>query len=132
MSETRAFWVRTLVLSEAAIFFAWRMVVIIPIKVVYNALNDNILLYFSGIWLIFASIHGYRSYRSLKAAPNLWYKEPHIFLGLADICWLCFFWLIEHIFDGNDAPFPLFLIIIILLVFLIIWSAFIMRKYSSI
>jgi hypothetical protein len=81
MSETKKSWITRLVFCEYAIFFAWRLVVIIPIKPVYNALSDNILLYFSGILLIFASLHGYRSYRSIKAAPNLWYKEPHIFLS---------------------------------------------------
>ncbi len=90
-------------LCEFAVFFAWHLVVIIPIKVVYNALNDNIALYLSGIALVFAFLRGYRSYRNLKTTPTLWHKEPFVFLALGDIC-LSVFLLLIHLSQFSNTP----------------------------
>jgi hypothetical protein len=135
MPRTRTFWFIFSIGSEATVLLGWNGITAIPITVVSNALNDHTYLCFSAIWLVFAFIHGYRSYRNLKTILRFWYKEWHIFFGAGDICLLAVFWLIATTPESNSAPdtMRLFLgtVFILSWFLLLVWAAFVVRKYPT-
>src|SRR5690349_17078916 len=103
MPKTRASWFLISLGSEFGVFLLGKLLTSIPIEPAYNTLYDNFFLYFSGVWLLFAFIHGYRIYRNLKTAHYPWYKEWHVFQGLADAC-LSIFWLLVNISVFANTP----------------------------
>jgi hypothetical protein len=122
--------------SEVAVLFGWNLVTAIPIAVVSHTLKDHTYLYFSAIWLVFALIHGYRSYRNLKTTIRFWYKEWHIFLGAGDVCLSAIFWLIATTPEPNSTPDTMRLFLGIVFIFswflLLVYAAFVVRKYPTI
>lgn len=86
MPRTRRFWQAISVGGELLPSLAWGLLKVVHLDNLYNELNNNLFLYWSIIWLVFALIHGSVSYRSLRTAPHLWYKKWNLFWGLGDAC----------------------------------------------
>jgi hypothetical protein len=135
MPKTRRFWQAISIGSEIAVPGIGYLVVPLPRGDLYKILNDNLFLYFSIIWLIFALIHGYVSYKGIKNAPRVWYKEWNLFWGLADACMAGFWWLLaltpEQSSRLNYGNFFLEIFFSFSWVLLMVWSVLVVRKYPN-
>jgi hypothetical protein len=134
MPRTRRSWQAISIGSELVAIGIWILVEAGPRDDLSKNLNNNLFLYLSLIWLAFALIHGYVSYRSLKNAPSVWYKEWNLFWGLADACLSGFLWLLALTPEQSSAlgwTFFLGLFLLLFWILLMFWAVFVVIKYPN-
>ena len=94
-----------------------------------------IYTYGSICWLVLAIFHFCFSYKRIRQYNINWYKEWNAFIGLADLCFSAFIFILAKTFSlstNGDIRITMFAIFIIICWFtLFMWSGFVARRYSD-